>query len=208
MFLEHCGERPRIHESAYVAPTATVSGNVSVGRNSRVLFGTVLTAEGGPVEIGAECVVMENAVVRGTPKHPARIGDHVLIGPRAYLSGCTVQDNAFLATGATVFNGAVIGEGASLAVNEIGHIEAILPAGARVPIGWIAVGDPVEIISPQEDEKRRKLMEPQDFYRTVFGADRESVGQMMPEIMRRYTRSLGSHRMDCTLDIEQIADGD
>jgi carbonic anhydrase/acetyltransferase-like protein (isoleucine patch superfamily) len=208
MFLEHCGERPRIHESAYVAPTATVSGNVSVGRNSRVLFGTVLTAEGGPVEIGAECVVMENAVVRGTPKHPARIGDHVLIGPRAYLSGCTVQDNAFLATGATVFNGAVIGEGASLAVNEIGHIEAILPAGARVPIGWIAVGDPVEIISPQEDEKRRELMEPQDFYRTVFGADRESVGQMMPEIMRRYTRSLGSHRMDCTLDIEQIADGD
>lgn len=208
MFLEHCGERPRIHESAYVAPTATVSGNVSVGRNSRVLFGTVLTAEGGPVEIGAECVVMENAVVRGTPKHPARIGDHVLVGPRAYLSGCTVRDNAFLATGATVFNGAVIGEGATLAVNGTVHIEAMLPAGARVPIGWIAVGDPVEIISPQEDEKRRELMEPQDFYRTVFGADRESVGQMMPEIMRRYTRSLGSHRMDCTLDIEQIADGD
>lgn len=105
MLLEHRGERPRIHESAYVAPTATICGDVTVGANSRVLFGAVVTAEGGAVEIGAECIVMENAVVRGTPKHPVRIGDHVLVGPRAYLTGCTVEDNVFLATGSAVFNG-------------------------------------------------------------------------------------------------------
>ncbi|MEE8545684.1 MAG: gamma carbonic anhydrase family protein, partial [Alphaproteobacteria bacterium] len=109
MLLEHAGKRPHVHESAYVAPTAVLSGEVSIGAGSRVLFGAVLTAEGGPVSIGGHCIVMENAVIRGTRHHPARLGDHVLVGPRAYLTGCEVADCAFLATGATVFNGARIG---------------------------------------------------------------------------------------------------
>ena len=64
MLLEHRGKRPKVHELAYVAPTATICGDVTMGENSRVLFGAVVTAEGGPVEIGAECIVMENAVIR------------------------------------------------------------------------------------------------------------------------------------------------
>ena len=74
---------PRVAESAYIAPTAVLSGDVTVGAHSRVLFGAVVTAEGGPVEIGANCVIMENAVVRGVPRHPTRLGDHVLVGPHA-----------------------------------------------------------------------------------------------------------------------------
>jgi hypothetical protein len=54
------------------------------------------------------CVIMENAVVRGTKRHPATISDHVLVGPSAYLSGCTVYDCAFLATGSRVFSGATV----------------------------------------------------------------------------------------------------
>jgi gamma-carbonic anhydrase len=111
VFLEHRGERPKVHDGAYVAPNATLCGDVTVGENACVMFGAVLTAEGGPVDVGANCVVMENAVVRGTRRHPTSIGDNVVVGPRAHLVGCRVGDNAFLATGATVFNGAVIGEG-------------------------------------------------------------------------------------------------
>ena len=85
MLLEHRGKRPQIHECAYVAPTATICGDVTVGANSRVLFGAVVTAEGGAAEIGAECIVMENAVVRGTQKHPVRIGDHILVVPEHTL---------------------------------------------------------------------------------------------------------------------------
>ncbi|HET7875156.1 MAG TPA: gamma carbonic anhydrase family protein, partial [Methylomirabilota bacterium] len=66
MVLEHLGKRPRIHESAYVAPTATVCGDVTIGPESRILFGAVLVAEGGPVVVGVHAVVMENAVLRGT----------------------------------------------------------------------------------------------------------------------------------------------
>ena len=57
MLLEHRGKTPRIHPSAYIAPTATICGDVSIGENSRVLFGVVLVAEGGSVEIGANCII-------------------------------------------------------------------------------------------------------------------------------------------------------
>jgi carbonic anhydrase/acetyltransferase-like protein (isoleucine patch superfamily) len=77
-----------------------------VGPESRILFGAVLAAEGGPVTLGAHVIVMEQAVIRGTRAHPARIGDHALIGPHAHLTGCTVQDSVFIATGAAVFSGA------------------------------------------------------------------------------------------------------
>ena len=75
MLLEHRGRRPRIHDSAYVAPNAVVCGDVTVGENCRILFGAVLTAEGGPILLGSHCIIMENAVLRGTQRHPVRIGD-------------------------------------------------------------------------------------------------------------------------------------
>jgi carbonic anhydrase/acetyltransferase-like protein (isoleucine patch superfamily) len=61
MLLEHRGQRPRIHPSAYIAPTATVCGDVTIGPECRVLFGAVLTAEGGPITVGGHCIIMENA---------------------------------------------------------------------------------------------------------------------------------------------------
>ena len=57
---------------------------MSIGENSRVRFGAVLTAEGGLIEVGTNCVIMENAVVRGTPRHLVRLGDNVLVGSHAY----------------------------------------------------------------------------------------------------------------------------
>ena len=80
---------------AWIAPTAVLSGQVRVGSGSCVLHGAVLTDDGGPVEVGANCVIMEHAVVRGTPRHPVRIGDHVLAGPHCYLTGCTISDEVF-----------------------------------------------------------------------------------------------------------------
>ncbi len=196
MLLEHRGKRPRVHESAYVAPTATICGDVTIGEDSRILFGAVVTAEGGSVEIGAECIVMENAVIRSTPKHPIRIGDHVLVGPRAYLTGCVVEDNAFLATGSTVFNGAVIGEGSEVRVNGVVHLRTVLPKDSLVPIGWVAVGEPAEILPPHEHERIWAIQQPLDFPGTVFGVERGPAETMMPEITRRYARGLQKHAAD------------
>ncbi len=92
MLLEHRGKRPSVDPTAYVAPTAVLCGDVRIGPEARILFGAVLTAEDGSVEIGARCVVMENALVRGRGAHPVRLGDDVLVGPHAHLNGSEVGD--------------------------------------------------------------------------------------------------------------------
>jgi carbonic anhydrase/acetyltransferase-like protein (isoleucine patch superfamily) len=197
MLIEHGGLSPRIHETAYVAPTAVACGDVRVGADSRILFGAVLTAEGGPVEIGRSCIVMENAVVRGSKRHPVAIGDHVLIGPRAYLTGCTVEEEAFLATGATVFNGARIGRRAEVRINGVVHIRTAVPAGATVPIGWVAVGDPAEILPPGEHDRIWAIQRELNFPREVWGMERPPPGEtIMPEMTERYGRALGRHLDD------------
>jgi carbonic anhydrase/acetyltransferase-like protein (isoleucine patch superfamily) len=199
MLLEHNGERPKVNPTAYVAPNATLCGDVTVGKDSRVMFGAVLTAEGGPVRIGDTCVVMENAVIRGTKRHPTSIGDNCVVGPKAHLVGCQVADNAFLATGSTIFNGASVGEGAEVRVNATVHLRTVLPAGAVVPIGWVAVGEPAEVLAPGEHERIWELQEPLDFPGTVFGVERGPAGTMMPELTRRYAAALGAHLEDAEL---------
>jgi carbonic anhydrase/acetyltransferase-like protein (isoleucine patch superfamily) len=199
MLLEHNGERPKVHSTAYVAPNATLCGDVKLGKDSRVMFGAVLTAEGGPVRIGDTCVVMENAVIRGTKRHPTTIGDNCVVGPRAHLVGCQVGDNAFLATGSTIFNGASVGEGAEVRVNGTVHLRTALPAEAVVPIGWVAVGEPAEVLAPGEYERIWELQEPLDFPGTVFGVERGPAGSMMPELTRRYAAALGAHLEDAEL---------
>jgi carbonic anhydrase/acetyltransferase-like protein (isoleucine patch superfamily) len=197
MILEHDGAAPKIDPSARVAPTAVVCGDVTIGPGSSIGFGAVLTAESGPIAIGANCVIMDTAVLRGTRKYPVTVGDNVLIGPRASLSGCAVEDNVFLATGATVFNGARIGARAEVRVNGIVHLKTVLAPDAIVPLGWIAVGDPAEILPPVQHERIWAIQEPLDFPKTVFGAERPPPGgSFMPEIMPRYARALQRHKQD------------
>ena len=201
MFLEHRGKRPQIHPSVYIAPNATLSGDVTIGENSHVLFGAVITADGGPVVIGTHCVVMENAVLRGTPRHSLKIGDNVLVGPRAYLSGCTVDENAFLATGVAIFNGAHIQTRAEVRINGVVHINTVVLPDTTVPIGWVAVGDPAQLFPPDKHEEIWTTQEKLDFPGTVFGLARVEAGEsIMPEMMRRYTRALGKHLEDRLLD--------
>lgn len=177
MLIEHDGKRPAIDPSARIAPSAVICGDVSLGPGTSVGFGAVLTAESGPIAVGANCVVMENAVLRGTRRHPLRIGDHVLIGPRAYLTGCTVGDCAFLATGCAIFNGAVIGARAEVRINATVHLLTSLPADATVPIGWVAVGDPASILPPERHNDIWAIQKPLDFPKVIFGVDRPKEGR-------------------------------
>ena len=153
MLIEHLGKRPVIDPTARIAPTAVICGDVTVGQSTSVGFGAVLTAESGPIVVGRECVIMENAVIRGTKRHPATVGDHVLIGPGAYLSGCAIRDCAFLATGSRVFNGGVVGARAEVRINATVHLLTKLLEDATVPIGWVAVGDPARILPPEAHQE-------------------------------------------------------
>lgn len=200
MLIEHRGVRPSIHVSAYIAPTAVVCGDVTVGPECRILFGAVLTAEGGEVVIGARSIVMEHAVIRGARRHPARIGSDVLIGPHAHLSGCTVENEAFIATGAAIFNGATIGTRAEVRINGVVHVRSRLMPDDSVPIGWIAVGDPATILPPGAHESIAPIQRALDFSRTVFGVDPDAS---QAEVTARYGPHLGEHRLDHVLAAPQ-----
>lgn len=202
MLIEHEGHAPRIHPTARIAPNATLCGDVEVGAGCSVGFGAVLVAESGPVRLGADCVVMDTAVLRGVRGAPLLLGDRVLVGPRAYLTGCTVEDEAFLATGCTVFNGARIGRGAQVRINGIVHLRTALPPGATVPLGWIAVGDPAHILPPDRHDDIWAVQKALDFPRHVFGVERPPEGRTyMPEVMPRYARALARrHAGDRVLD--------
>jgi carbonic anhydrase/acetyltransferase-like protein (isoleucine patch superfamily) len=197
MRIEHVGHGPKVDPTAYVSPAAVLSGDVRIGADSRVLHGAVLTSEGGPVEVGARCVVMENAVLRGTRHHPLFVGDDVLVGPRAYLTGCTVENEVFLATGTTVFNAAMIGRGSEIRVNGVVHVRSVLPPGSMVPIGWVAVGDPAEFFPPDQHDHLWPIQRDMDFPGTVFGLPRDAP---MPELTARYSRSLARHLGDRVLE--------
>ncbi|MDQ6898865.1 MAG: gamma carbonic anhydrase family protein, partial [Candidatus Dormibacteraeota bacterium] len=129
---------------------------------------------------------------RGTGSHALRVGNHVLVGPHAYLTGCSVEDEVFIATGAMVFNGAAMGCASSVALGGAVHIGCVVPAGERIPIGWIAVGNPARLHPPTEVESiRAGLAEMGGFLPYVFGVDPEAErGAQMREAMEKYTRRL------------------
>lgn len=195
MLIEHHGKRPRIADSAYIAPTAVVCGDVTIGEDARVLFGAVLAAEGSPVELETRAVVLENAVVRAWPEHPVTIGNDVLIGPGAHVNGAVVGDDVFIAAGASIFPGARVGDRSIIRTNAVVHIDAALRPGSRVPVGWAAVGDPAEVLPPGEDERTLFSLFGLNFSRTVFGVPREVSGNAL------YAEFFGRHRDDEILEI-------
>ena len=202
MLIEHRGRRPVVHPSASVAPNAVICGAVTIAAGARVLFGAVLTAEDGEVSIGAESVVMEHALVRGRAAHPARIGDRVLVGPHAHVNGAVVEAEAFIATGASVFPGAVIGTGGEVRINGVVQVNTRLEPGAVVPIGWVAVGDPAVILPPERHDEIWAIQRELDFTGTVYGV---APGDGMREIMARQSAFYAAHDDDSIVD--EGADG-
>ena len=180
---------PETHPDAWIAPSAVVTGDVTIGAGSRVLAGAVLTGDLGPVVIGSDVIVMEHALLRGRADHPLVVGDAVLIGPHTHLNGTTVDDEVFVATGVSMFPGSHAGQGCELRINSVLHVNSELSPGTVVPIGWIAAGRPAELFSPDRHEELWQAQEPLDFPGTVYGVPR---GTPMREIMRRQSEAFGS----------------
>jgi len=194
MLINHQGKSPRVHPSAYVAPNAAVCGDVVIGPGCRILFGAQIIAEGGSISIGTECIVMENAVLRSNARHPLKIGNNCLIGPHAHVVGCTIEDEVFVATGASIFHGARLGKGCEVRINGVVHLKTHVVPGDTVPIGWVAVGSPASILPPTEHERIWEIQKPLNFPLTVYGFDRSEAD--MVKITRRLSEALGSHAHD------------
>lgn len=199
MHFEHLGSAPRIHPGAVVAATAVISGDVTIAEGCQVLHGAVITSEGGPVTLERDAIVMENALIRASATHPVHIGAHVLVGPMSSVSGAHIAEEVFLATGTRVFNGARIGARCEVRINAVVHLRTVLAPDTVVPIGWVAVGDPAQVLSPDRHEEIWALQKELDFPGYVFGLDRETP-DLMVQLTERYGAALARHADDRRID--------
>lgn len=177
---------PVLHPDAVVSADATIQGNVTIGAGCRIMPGARIIAEGnGKIVIEETVIVLENAVIRATSRHDCTLGNHVLVGPNAHIVGATIEDEVFIATGASVFHGAHIGKGSEVRINAVVHIKTQLPPGSTVPIGWVAVGEPVQFLPTDRHDEIWALQKPLDFPGFVYGVDRTQ-----PDVMINITRMM------------------
>ncbi|NOX62463.1 MAG: gamma carbonic anhydrase family protein [Chloroflexi bacterium] len=138
----------RIHPTAFIAPTATVIGHVTIGAEASIWFGAVLRGDADEIEVGPGTNIQDNVVVHADPGYPTRIGANVTIGHAAVVHGCTIDDGALIGMNATVLNGAHIGAGAIVAAG------AVVPPGASIPAGALAMGAPARVVRELDEAGR------------------------------------------------------
>lgn len=146
MLIEYRGKRPKIHPSAFIAPTAVLIGDVEIGAESSIWFGAVLRADNGPIRVGARTSIQDNCVVHVSEHGATIIGDDVTVGHCAVMEDCDIGRYALIGSNATLLNGCTIGEGALIAAGSVVGQRAAIPA--RV----VAAGAPATVKKPIEGE--------------------------------------------------------
>lgn len=145
--LERLMKKPKIHESAYVAPAAVVVGSVTIGAQATIWPGAVLRGDEDDIVIGARSNVQDNAVVHQSIDLPTIVGEDVTIGHLANVHGCKIGNNVLIGMGAIVLDGAVIED------NVLIGAGALVAPNKRIPSGSLVVGNPGRIIRQLNDEE-------------------------------------------------------
>ena len=134
----------------WVAPNATVLGNVHIAENASVWFNSVLRGDNEPIKIGRGSNVQDGCVLHTDPGFPLTIEEDCTIGHMVMLHGCTIKRGSLIGIGAVVLNGAVIGEGSLIGA------KALVPEGKIIPPGSVVMGVPGKIVREASDENRER----------------------------------------------------
>ena len=129
-----------IHPTAYIAPNATIVGQVHVAAEASIWFGCVLRADNAPITIGTRTNIQDITVIHVDTGEPCTLGKEVTVGHRAVLHSATVKDGALIGIGAIVLNGAVVGQEALVGAG------ALVPEGMSIPPRHLVLGVPARIV--------------------------------------------------------------
>ncbi|MFG2124874.1 gamma carbonic anhydrase family protein [Streptomyces sp. NPDC048710] len=143
------GKEPRLDADVFVAPTASVIGDVTLHTGASVWYGAVLRGDVERITVGAQANVQDNVTLHADPGFPVSVGERVSIGHNAVVHGATVEDDCLIGMGATVLNGAVIGAGSLVAA------QALVPQGMVVPPGSLVAGVPAKVRRALSEEERQ-----------------------------------------------------
>src|SRR5262249_24942707 len=141
------GRAPVLHAESWVAPNASIIGQVTLAARASVWYGATLRAEAEPIEIGFGTNIQDGVTIHVDSEFPVSVGAGVSVGHNAVLHGCEVEDDALIGMGAVILNGARIGKGALIAAC------ALVPQGIVVPPRALGTGVPGSV--------RRGLSDPE-----------------------------------------------
>ena len=140
---------PDIHETAWVADSAQVIGNVELGESASIWFGTVIRGDTYKIRIGKGSNVQDNSMLHTDEDVPLVIGERVTVGHHVMLHGCTIGDGSLIGIQAVILNGAKIGK------NCLVGAGALVTEGKEFPDGSMIIGSParaVKQLSPEQIE--------------------------------------------------------
>jgi carbonic anhydrase/acetyltransferase-like protein (isoleucine patch superfamily) len=159
--LPFAGRQPRIAADAFVAPNATLIGDVTIEDGASVWFGAVLRADVGSIVVGEGSCVQDNAVVHCAAGLPTTIGRSVTIGHGALLEGCVVGNGAVISMGAIVLQRAYVGERALVAAG------AVVREGQEIPPAVVAAGVPAVVKKDLEGPAQEWVAAAAEYYRRL-----------------------------------------
>lgn len=152
---------PRIHPTAFIAPSADVVGDVRVDEHASIWYGSVLRGDIAPIHVGAETNIQDLTVVHVDPDRPTIIGKRVGIGHRAIIHGCELDDDVLIGMGAIILSNAVVGSGSIVAAG------ALVTEGTIVPPGSLVMGVPGKVVREVGDELASRIARTASDYRQL-----------------------------------------
>ena len=175
MILPFKGKWPEIHETTFVAPSADIIGDVTIGENSSVWFQVVIRGDVNTIRIGNRTNIQDHSMLHVTRvKSPLKIGDDVTTGHRVTLHGCTIGNRILLGMGCIILDDAVIGDDCIVGAGTL------VTKGTVVPSGSLIVGSPGKVtraLKPDEIAFLKKSAEnyvgdAKEYSAVVHGPDR------------------------------------
>lgn len=158
LILPHGDKWPQVADDAYVAPNATIIGDVTIGAEASVWFGAVLRGDDEAIRIGPGSNVQDNAVLHADKGFPAIVGARVTVGHGAIVHGARVEDGALIGMGATLLNGARIGAGSIVGAN------ALVGEGKAFPARSLILGVPARAVRELDDDAVARAAAGADHY--------------------------------------------
>lgn len=131
---------PSITDSSFIAPNATLIGDVVLGEHSSIWFNVVIRADLAQIKIGENSNIQDGSILHVDAKFPMTIGDNVTVGHKVMLHGCTIGENTLVGMNAVVLNGAKIGKNCLIGANSL------ITENMEVPDGHLVLGSPAKVI--------------------------------------------------------------
>ncbi|MBU3014906.1 gamma carbonic anhydrase family protein [Poseidonibacter lekithochrous] len=152
MILKFKEHYPQINPSAWIAPSADVIGQVTIGENSSVWFQCVLRSDVNKIIIGKNTNIQDLSMIHTDVDSQTIIGDNVTIGHKVMLHGCKIEDNCLIGMSATILDNAVIGQGSIVGANSL------VTSGKVFPPNSLIMGSPAKVVKQLTHEDEQGLI--------------------------------------------------